>query len=402
MTNMRRILISGASIAGPALAYWLNRYGFHVTIVERAPALRRGGFGVDIRGAAITVLERMGILHHVRAADTQMTGVYFVDSIGKIKGQISEASMGNVHDVDIEVMRDDLTDILYNLTKDTIHYIWDDSITAIQQTEEGAKVQFAHSKSQTFDAVIGADGLHSNVRKLTFGDESQFKRTLGCYISVFTTSNYLNLNYCQQFYTIPGKTVGMYSAHHNTEAKGMFVFKSAPLKYDKHNPESQKQLIAETFGSDTGWETQRLLQSMKEADDFYFDEICQIHMPTWSKGCVALVGDAAYGPSPLSGQGTSLALVGAYVLAGELKSAKGNYSNAFTAYEQVMRAYVEKNQKIGLTAAEGMVASSRFKIILQDCMLRVPFIMTSMFKMITKMIVKAANGVELKDYLKSG
>ncbi|MEW9700402.1 FAD-dependent monooxygenase [Paenibacillus sp. SI8] len=398
MGEMKRVLISGASIAGPALAYWLHRYGFEVTIVERAASLRRGGFGVDIRGAAISVLERMGILDQVRAADTHMTGVYFVNDNGKIKGQISEASIGNQTGLDIEVMRDDLTEIMFRLTKDTVNYIWNDSITAIHEDEEGAEVHFVYGKPQTFDLVIGADGLHSNVRKLIFGEEKQFKRSLGCYISIFTTRNFLNLNHSQQLFTTPGKTVGIYSANDNTEAKGMFIFQSGPLQYDRHNPEEQKKLVADTFGSETGWETQKLLHAMKDADDFYFDEICQIHMPVWSKGCVALVGDAAYGPSPLSGQGTSLALVGAYVLAGELKLAQGNYTKAFAAYEQEMRPFVERNQKIGRTAAGGMVASSSLKIMLQNWMLRVPFLMKTTFTIISKMIVKAAGGIELKGY----
>ncbi|MFD0698841.1 FAD-dependent monooxygenase [Paenibacillus sp. GCM10027628] len=398
MKQMKRILISGASIAGPALAYWLHRYGFEVTIVERSPALRRGGYGVDIRGAAISVLERMGILDQVRAADTHITGVYFVDRIGKIEGRVSEAGMGNQQGLDIEIMRDDLNTILYNLTKDTVNYIWGDSITAIHETEAGVEVQFVHGTPQTFDLVIGADGLHSNVRNLIFGDEDQFKRSLGCYISIFSTDNYLNLDHSQQFYTIPGKTVGMYSARDNTEAKGMFIFKSKSLIYDRHQPETQKKLVADVFGSQTGWETQRLLHAMKEANDFYFDEICQIHMPTWSRGRVALVGDAAYGPSPLSGQGTSLALIGAYVLAGELKAAQGQYTTALAAYEQEMRTFVEKNQKVGLYAAESMIESSNFKISLRNWMLRVPFVMNTMFKMVMKMIAKAANAIELKDY----
>lgn len=398
MSEKKRILISGASIAGPALAYWLHRYGFEVTIVERAPALRRGGYGVDIRGAAIAVLERMGILPQVQAADTQMTGVYFVDRSGKVKGRISEASLGNQHGVDIEVMRDDLTDILYEATKDTVRYIWADSIAGMEETKEGVLVQFDHGQAQRFDLVMGADGLHSNVRKLTFGEESRFKRTLGCYISIFSTPNYLKLDHSQQFYATPGKTVGMYSTRHNAEAKGLFVYQSAPLTYNRHDAEAQKALIADAFKSETGWETERLLQEMKRSDDFYFDEICQIHMPAWSKGRVALIGDAAYGPSPLSGQGTSLALVGAYVLAGELKAAQGDHTRAFQAYEREMRAFVEKNQKIGLSAAKGMVATSSFKILMQDWMFRVPFLMTATFKMIGGMIEKAANGIELKPY----
>ncbi|OIK08833.1 FAD-dependent oxidoreductase [Bacillus sp. MUM 116] len=398
MKKTMRVLISGASIAGPALAYWLHRYGFDVTVIERAPSLRPGGYGVDIRGAAITVLKRMGIFDQVCDADTNMSGVYFVNSKGKIEGQISEASMGNQKGLDIEIMRDDLSNILFDLTKNTINYIWGDSITAIHETNTGAEVQFIHSKPQTFDLVIGTDGLHSNVRTLTFGDEAQFKRTLGCYISIFTLENYLNLDHRQLLYTVPGKTVGMYSARDNTEARGMFLFQSNVLEYDRNDTESQKSLIEKAFVGQTGWETSPLLKSMKEAKDFYFDEICQIHMQTWSKGRITLVGDAAYGPSPLSGQGSSLALVGAYVLAGELKAANGDYARAFVAYEQEMRKFVEKNQKIGRIAAGSMIEKSNFKIFLRNLILRVPTLMAVQFKMISKMIAKAANGIELRDY----
>ncbi|SCA96822.1 Uncharacterized protein BWINRA5_00139 [Bacillus mycoides] len=398
MIQTMSVLISGASIAGPALAYWLHRHGFDVTVIERAPALRTGGYGVDIRGAAITVLKGMGILDQVRAADTNLTGVYFVNSKGEFEGQISEASMGNQQGLDIEIMRDDLSNILYDLTKDTVEYIWDDSITAIHETEAGAEVQFIHGKPQTFDLVIGADGLHSNVRTLTFGDEAQFKRTLGCYISIFTLENYLNLDHRQLLYTIPGKTVGIYSARDNTEARGMFLFQSEALKYDRHDIESQKKLVENAFLGHTGWETSHLLKTMRDAPDFYFDEICQINMPTWSKGRITLVGDAAYGPSPLSGQGSSLALVGAFVLAGELKAADGDFARAFVAYEQKMRKFVEKNQKIGLIAAGSMIEKSNFKIFLRNLMLRIPTIMVVQFKMISKMIAQAANGIELKDY----
>ncbi|HDR8182702.1 TPA: FAD-dependent monooxygenase [Bacillus thuringiensis] len=399
MKQAIRVLISGASITGPALAYWLHRYGFDVTVVERAPALRSGGYGVDIRGAAVTVLGRMGILDQVRAADTNMTGVYFVNSKGEVEGQLSEASLANQHGVDIEIMRDDLSNILYDLTKDTIKYIWSESITAIHENEAGVEVQFIHEKPQTFDLVIGADGLHSNVRSLTFGDEAQFKRTLGCYISIFTLENYLNLDHRVLLYTMPGKTVGMYSARGNTEAKGMLLFQSEALEYDRYDEESQKKLVENAFVDHTeDWETSQILKTMKEANDFYFDEICQIHMPTWSKDRITLVGDAAYGPSPLSGQGTSLALVGAYVLAGELKNAHGDYSRAYVAYEKEMRKFVEKNQKIGKLAAGSMVEKSNFKIFLRNFMLRVPTLIVVQFKIISKMVTKAANGIELKDY----
>ncbi|MFD4704078.1 FAD-dependent monooxygenase [Gottfriedia sp. NPDC058432] len=398
MKQNMRVLISGASIAGPALAYWLHRFGFEVTVVERAPTLRKGGFAVDIRGAAISVLDRMGILDQVRALDTHLTGVYFVNDKGKIKGKISEASMGNQHGMDIEIMRENLSNILFDLTKDKVTYIWDDSISSIHESISGVEVQYTYGKPDTFDLVIGADGIHSNVRTLKFGDEDQFKRTLGCYISIFEFENYLNLNHSQILYTVPGKTVGMYSANDNKEAKGMLLFQSEPLNYDRYNTEEQKNLIKNAFEELEGWETPNLLQKLITSTDFYFDEICQIHMPTWSNGRITLVGDAAYCPSPLSGQGTSLALVGAYVLAGELKANNGDYKKAFISYEKEMRNFVEKNQKIGLLSAGGMIEKSNFKILLRNAMLRIPILMNGMFKMITRMIAKAANEIELKDY----
>ncbi|MEH7348494.1 FAD-dependent monooxygenase [Gottfriedia acidiceleris] len=398
MTQKMRVLISGASIAGPALAYWLHRFGFEVTVVERAPTLRKGGFAVDIRGAAISVLDRMGILDQVRALDTNLTGVYFVNDKGKIKGKISEASMGNQHGMDIEIMRENLSNILFDLTEDKVTYIWGDSITSIHESISGVEVQYMYGKPDTFDLIIGADGIHSNVRTLKFGDEAQFKRTLGCYISIFEFENYLNLDHSQILYTVPGKTVGMYSANDNKEAKGMLVFQSEPLNYDRYNMEEQKNLIKNAFEELEGWETPNLLQKLIKATDFYFDEICQIHMPTWSNGRITLVGDAAYCPSPLSGQGTSLALVGAYVLAGELKANNGDYKKAFISYEKEMRNFVEKNQKIGLLSAGGMIEKSNFKILLRNAMLRIPILMNGMFKMITRMIAKAANEIELKDY----
>ncbi|PGM54646.1 FAD-dependent monooxygenase [Bacillus sp. AFS053548] len=398
MKQPLRVLISGASIAGPALAYWLHRYGFEVTVVERAPALRPGGYAVDIRGAAISVLERMGILDQVRSLDTHMTGVYFVNDKGKIKGKISEASLGNQQGMDIEIMRENLSNILFDLTKDKVTYILGDSITSIHESITGVEVQYINGKPDTFDLIIGADGIHSNVRMLKFGDENQFKHTLGCYISIFEFENYLKLDHSQMLYTVPGKTVGMCSANDNKEAKGMLVFQSEPLKYDRYNKEEQKSLIKNAFEELKGWETPYLLKKLLNASDFYFDEICQIHMPTWSEGRIALVGDAAYCPSPLSGQGTSLALVGAYVLAGELKAANGDYNKSFDSYEKEMRNFVEKNQKIGLLTAGGMIEKSNFKILIRNAMLRFPILMNGMFKMITRMIAKAANEIELKDY----
>jgi 2-polyprenyl-6-methoxyphenol hydroxylase-like FAD-dependent oxidoreductase len=199
--------------------------------------------------------------------------------------------------------------------------------------------------------VIGADGLHSNVRALVFGEESRFIRHLGIYLSVFSVANHLDLDRWQIFHRTPTGMVGIYTARQNREARAMLGFGSPPLDFDHRDADQQKKLVAAHF-ADVGWETPRLLKAMWEAPDFHFDSMSQIHMERWWKGRVALVGDAGYCGSPMSGQGTSLALVGAYVLVGELKAAGGEHRTAFASYEERMRGYVEQNQNLAMEARE--------------------------------------------------
>ncbi len=312
----RSILISGASIAGPALAYWLRRYGFNPTVVERAPALREGGYKVDIRGAAVAVAERMGLLAELQRASTDMRGASFVNHAGKRLATMDADLFGGRSGEDVEIMRGDLARILYEATRSDIEYIFDDSITSITQGETDVNVTFAHGPARSFDLVVGADGLHSGVRALAFGDESAFIRSLGHYIAIFTVPNYLKLDRWELLYAVPGKTTNVYSTRQDSAAKALFLFAAPPLDYDRRDIGQQKRILAERFAGE-GWEVERLLEHMADAPDFYFDAISQVHMGRWSNGRVALVGDASYGPSPASGQGTSLALVGAYVLAGD-------------------------------------------------------------------------------------
>ncbi|QRN97609.1 FAD-dependent monooxygenase [Archangium violaceum] len=343
----QNILISGASIAGPTLAYWLNRHGFHPTVVERAPAPREGGQAIDVRGVALTVTERMGLLSEVRGAHTRMRGMSFVDGEGNQLMSTTEETLtgGAIDSDDVELMRDDLTRILHEATRHDVEYRFGDSITSLTQDEEGVQVTFARGQTRTFDLVIGADGLHSNVRALAFGEESRYIRHLGIYLAIFSTANHLGLDHWQVFHQTPGKMAGVYSARRNTEARAMLGFESPPLDFDRHDIRQQKQLVADRF-ADMGWETPRLLKAMWEASDFYFDSMSQIHMDRWWNGRTALLGDAGYCGSPMSGQGTSMAMVGAYVLAGELAAAAGEHRTAFAQYEQRMRGYVEHNQKL--------------------------------------------------------
>ena len=343
------VLISGGSVAGLALAYGLGRYGFRPTVVERAPRLRPGGQAIDVRGVAIDVAERMGIAEELRGAKTDMIGMSFVDDDGAELFRSTEATLsgGVLDNPDVEIMRDDLTGILHRAGRDRTEYLFGDSVTAITQHDAGVTVDFAHHPTREFDLVFGADGLHSAVRGLVFGDESRFIRHLGSYVSIFSTPNFLDLDRWQIWHQSPGRMSGIYTVHGNTEARAMLGFESPVLDYDRHDPDQQKKLVAEHFADD-GWETARLLEAMWQAPDFYFDSTSQIHLDRWSAGRVALLGDAGYCGSLLTGQGTSLALVGAYVLAGELATA-GDHPTGFAAYERELRTFVERNQHLALT-----------------------------------------------------
>lgn len=350
----RTVLVSGASVAGPALAWWLHHHGFRPTIVERAPGLRRGGQAIDVRGAALTVVERMGLLDRLRDARTAMQGMSIVDGEGQELMRTTETTLtgGATDSGDVELLRDDLTDVLYAATKDDVEYRFGDTITGLEDDGAGVTVTFERGDTRRFDLVVGADGLHSDVRRRLFGDEAAFTRFLGVYLAVFTVPNHLGLDHWQTFHHLEGGTVGVYSARNNTEARAILGFGSPLLDIDPRDVEGQKRLLAERFAG-VGWEAPRLLEAMWGAADFHFDAMSQIVLPAWSKGRIALVGDAGYCGSPMTGQGTSLALVGACVLAGELAAAGGDHDRGFARYEERMRPFVEVNQALVQEATEG-------------------------------------------------
>jgi 2-polyprenyl-6-methoxyphenol hydroxylase-like FAD-dependent oxidoreductase len=394
----RDILISGASIAGLALAYWLRQYGFNPTVVEQAPAPREGGYAVDLRGAAREAAERMGIMADVRRAHVGTRGLSYVNGANKPVASMSSDLLGDSGGAiaEIEILRGDLIRILYAAAGDDVEYIFEDSISSISQGEEGVGVTFQRGEPRHFDLMVGADGLHSNVRALAFGDELEFVRDLGAHVSIFTTPNHLDLDGWELMYSTPGKTAAMYPARHNTEAKAMFFFASDPFPYDRHDIGGQKRILAEAFAGG-GWEVPRLLEAMWGASDFYFDTVSQVHMDRWSSGQAVLVGDAAYCPSPMAGVGTSLALVGAYVLAGELKAAGGDHRRAFVRYEEEMREYVEQGQKLAKGNATGLIPRSRLQIRIRNQVIRMlPYLPWR--GLIAGGVQKAANAITLKDY----
>ncbi|MEV6828607.1 FAD-dependent monooxygenase [Amycolatopsis sp. NPDC051102] len=397
----KNILISGASVAGPALAWWLHRHGFHATVVERAPSLREGGYKVDIRGVAVDVVRRMGLLAEVHAASTDMRGAAFVDKRGKELATLDADTFGFRHGDDTEILRGDLARILYDATRGDTEYLFGDWITGLDQRPDGVEVTFAHAAPRHFDLVVGADGLHSGVRALAFGPEEDYLRRFDAYISIATVPNSFQLDRWELLHSAaPGKMVNVYSTARSADAKAAFWFTAPPMPYDRRDVEGQKAIVADRF-ADLGWQIPALLEAMREADDFYFDPVCQIVMDSLSTGRVVLLGDAGYCASPASGQGTSLALVGAYVLAGELAA---DFSEALTRYESSMRPFIEKNQALAKTALRGIIPQSRAFAWFNTRMIRLmPYLpgRNRVLEQMSRPIREAANALELQDYAAS-
>ena len=363
--KQRTVLISGAGVAGPTLAYWLSRSGFQPTVVERSEGQRSSGNPVDVRGEAMDVAERMGVLPRLREAATSVSGLAFVNAAGRRIGRIP---VGKADGTELEVPRADLAAVMYDAARERAEFVFGDSITALRQDAAGVDVTFATGAPRRFDLVVGADGLHSAVRRLVFGPASGYVRHLGMYVATLQLGYPADDPSTVLMYNLPGRSVSVHPVNGN--AMAAFIFRSPAIAgLDNRDTAACKQIVLDAY-RDGGWELPRLLDRVRAADDLYFDSVSRVRLPSWSRGRVALLGDAASCMS-LFGNGSSLAIAGAATLARALGAAPDDPRPRSVAYEAEHRVRVRPTQRGRLIAGALLVPASRGGIAARDLAVRV-------------------------------
>lgn len=368
-----RILISGAGIAGPTLAYWLALYGFTPTLVEAAPHLRTGGYIIDFWGAGFDIADRMGLLTDVRSRGYLVQEVRVVNERGKrVAGFPTDAFSRTTGGRFVSLPRGDLAELIFHKIEGNVETIFGDRVDQLEQTERAVHVTFASGGKREFDLVVGADGLHSRVRELVFGDEKKFEKYLGYKVAAFEVDHYRprdELIYVM--YTQVNQQVARF-AMRGDRTMFLFVFQDEDTE-QLGSTDAQKKLLRNRFGN-SGWECPQILDALDATNDLYFDRVSQIRMPIeqglWTRGRVTLVGDAAFCVSFLAGQGSALAMVAAYVLAGELHRAQGNYTDAFQRYQALFQPFAAMKQNAALRFAGFFAPKSKFALFLRNQVLK--------------------------------
>jgi 2-polyprenyl-6-methoxyphenol hydroxylase-like FAD-dependent oxidoreductase len=374
----RKILISGAGIAGPCLAYWLLRYGFEPVLVERAPALRTGGYIIDFWGLGFDVAEQMGLLPALKRDGYEIHEVRIVDAKGKKTGGFSVRAFQTVMgDRYLSILRSDLSKLIYNALDGKVRTVFADSIVALEQDHNGVTVRFQHGAVERFDVVIGAGGLHSPVRNLVFGPEGRFEKYLGYYAASFSVAGYPQRDpHAFVSFAAPGRQISRYSLRDDRTVFFFAFAQDTKLPIAPHDTNAEKDVLRKIYAQDS-WECPTILRALEDANDLYFDAVSQIQMSSWAQGRVALIGDACFAPSLLAGQGSALAMAAAYILAGELRNADGDHHLAFSGYERMLQPLLARKQRAARNFAGSFAPKTEFGIFLRNHITRLmtrPFI----------------------------
>ena len=366
---MKTVLICGAGIAGPTLSFWLKAAGFEPTLIERAPEMRRDGYVIDFWGLGYDIAERMGLIADINRVGYKVRELQIVNDRGRrVAGfgtrLFTELTGGRY----VTLPRSELSRLLFEKVRNGAEVIFGEEIVSLEEQSDGVRVQLMHSGERQFNLVIGADGLHSTVRKLAFGPQQRFEKDLGYLVAAFEVSGYRPRDEdVYLMYGQPGRMVGRFTLR-DDRALFLFVFAadggSLPLTL-----EQQKAVLREKFAAGK-WECPAILAELDRAAELYFDRVSQIRMSSWSQGRIALIGDAAFCVSLLAGQGSALAMISAYVLAGELASAGGRYQEAFSGYEALLRAFVETKQRGAVRFAGAFAPKTRWGLGFRNQVIR--------------------------------
>jgi 2-polyprenyl-6-methoxyphenol hydroxylase-like FAD-dependent oxidoreductase len=343
MANEKKVLVSGASFAGLSTAYWMRKLGYEVTVVETANGLRTGGTAVNIEGKTVETVERMGILEQIRSNRLNLELWEYKNADDLTEGSVVKRQAGEPPaEDDLEVERNALLGFLFDLVKADVEFIFNDSVTALSETARDIEVTFRDGSRRPFELVFGCDGLHSTVRKLWFGSEAEYTHFLEQYFAITIVDASLIRPNTAQMFNVPGKCVMLNAYKDKTDIILCFV-SEREIPYDYRDEAQQRRIVSEQFAG-LGWRIPELLAEMKGSTSFYFDKLCQVRMPSWTKGRVALVGDAGYCASPAAGKGGSLAIDGAAALADAFHKHPGNFERAFKEYDESFRPFIEEVQ----------------------------------------------------------
>jgi 2-polyprenyl-6-methoxyphenol hydroxylase-like FAD-dependent oxidoreductase len=357
-----RVLISGGGIAGLTLAYWLHRYGIETVVSEKAASLHRASHGLDFFGTGYDVAERMGLIDQLRERRLPFEDVAYVDASGKCVAHLSIDLMNRImQNRYMALMRSTLVDVLYEATASAVEVRSGTTLAAVSPGSNEVAVTFNDGTTDSFDLLIGADGVHSNVRRLVFGEDARFERYLGYYFASYYLVDRYGIGHAWKNYNEPGRMASAYPGNKDGELVTFFMYKTA---HEGHIPREQRlQRLRRAFAG-MGWITQQLLEDVSDPNGILLDSLTQIDMPRWHQGRVALVGDACGCPTLLSGQGASMAMGGAYILAEALHTAS-DYASAFQRYEQQVRPHVERLQKAARSFGKVFLPESELGVTIQ-------------------------------------